>query len=160
MYVNNEDSKRLWYELQMMKEDSAWNEYKLPVPVSTLEHLWVTVDIVYVSKNPDLFQVQVLNPKTSENEPAGYLYEGDGRNAIRLLVYNWFIPKLVDLSSGTMRELKCNATSHGPNEHKLMRARLTDGGHVYAEQWRLYFIGRCTSCEKKLAAASSYVPLG
>lgn len=154
IYVNNLDAESLWVEISKLVHD-GWIGVK--VPVSVVANIWVDTRIWRIANE---ISVSVICPDTGEQQRLGILWPGEGRNVIRLMVYNWFIPKLIDLETGHEIALKCDSTSHNVTASIQAQRNLDNPNMCVAEQWSLYWKRRCLYCEEKLkeALSSDLVP--
>lgn len=149
--VNGYDADLIWHYL----EDT--DRLTVMVPLSTETDLWIPVEITEPASSGRDVLLHVP-PHAKDEAIIGVLFPGEGRNVIRQLIYNWFLPQLFDPVTGIPRTLACTATSHKPKQHVIMKKRLNDPKTKTGEQWLLRFTGMCHECSQMLSAVNDLVP--
>jgi hypothetical protein len=89
--------------------------------------------------------IYLSHPETGDDEHLGTLFPGEGRNVIRDLIHNWFVPQQFT-AEGKRFELVCKSTSHKIMEQSKLQAHMKSEKFIYGELWLIKFTHMCHSC--------------
>jgi hypothetical protein len=136
----------LWSEVGTQNE-LGYDVTTVMVPYCPVLNVWAKVDLRVQAGEGRV--AWLVPPDGGGAERLGILFPGEGRNILRQMIHNWFVPKqynLVGRDAGTPIKLRCRASSHAPVQQNELTTNLHSENTEWGERWLIFYTGMCHAC--------------